>query len=124
MKEKHILIVDDDPITRYLLRGFLKTEEHYIVTSVEDGSECINFIKHNHVDLIISDVHMEDVGGIKLSKRLLSKPGTSSTPVILLSVRDLAEIERKARECHNVKKVVQKPYNRNMLLADLVEILA
>ena len=119
MNKKRILVVDDDEISRFLIQGFLRDEKNYIVDTVEDGSDCLSFIQHNNVDLIISDVEMNNVDGLELSKTLLINKETSEIPVILSSVRSQSEIKRKSRDYTNVKKVVQKPYDRNTLLSDL-----
>ena len=119
MSKKTILIVDDDAISRVIIQGFLKNEANYIVKSVNSGHECLNFIKNNDVDLIISDVEMDDLDGIEMSRILSSKKETSEVPVILISIKDQLEVIRRSRFYNNVKKVEQKPYCRNVLLSDL-----
>ena len=122
MNKKRILVVDDDNISRTILHGFLKNEDNYIVETVKSGYDCLNFLKLNNVDLIISDVYMDDIDGIKLSKLLLSSQETSDIPVILLSIRELEEIKRKTLDYDNVIKVIQKPYDRDQLVSDLKEV--
>ncbi|MCK4705166.1 MAG: response regulator [Gammaproteobacteria bacterium] len=121
MTKKLILIVDDDSISRHLIQGFLRDEENYITKAVENARECLDFINHNDVDLIISDVEMDDLDGLELSKILLSKEKTSNVPIILSSIRDQIDVIRKSRDYDNVKKVTQKPYDRNVLLSDIKE---
>ncbi|MFC1589830.1 response regulator [Pseudomonadota bacterium] len=124
MSKKRILVVDDDNISRTILYGFLKNEDNYIVETVKSGRDCLNFIKLNNVDLIISDVVMDNIDGLELIETLLSKEETSKIPVILSSIKDESEIIRKSRNYSNVRKVVQKPYDRNLLVSDLKEIFA
>jgi len=121
MTKKTILVVDDDSISRHLIKGFLRDEENYIVETVTSGQDCLNFIENNDVDLIISDVEMDDLDGIEMSKILLSKDKTSNVPIILSSIRDQLDVARKSRDFANVKKVTQKPYDRNILLSDIKE---
>ncbi len=124
MSKKLILIVDDDAISRFLIQSFLKSEKDYIVHTVENGTDCLKFVDDNPVDLIISDVEMDDLTGLEISKTLLSHEETSNIPIILLSIRDLHEITRESKDYRNVKKVVQKPYGIDLLLSNLKEILA
>jgi len=124
MTKKTILFVDDDSISRHLIKGFLRDEENYIVKTVASAQECLNFIENNDVDLIISDVEMDDLDGIEMSKILLSKDKTSNVPIILSSIRDQLDVVRKSRDYDNVKKVTQKPYDRNVLLSDVKEIFS
>ncbi len=119
MSKKTILIVDDDAISRVIIQGFLRNEANYIVKSVESARDCLNFIKNNDVDLIISDVVMDDIDGIEMSRILSSKKETSEVPVILISIKDQLDVTRRSRFYNNVKKVEQKPYCRNVLLSDL-----
>ncbi|MDH5386824.1 MAG: response regulator [Gammaproteobacteria bacterium] len=119
MTKKTILFVDDDSISRHLIKGFLRDEENYIVKTVASAQECLNFIENNNVDLIISDVEMDDLDGIEMSKILLSKDKTCNIPVILSSIRDQLDVVRKSRDYDNVRKVTQKPYDRNILLSDI-----
>jgi len=121
MTKKTILFVDDDSISRHLIKGFLRDEENYIIETVATGQDCLNFIENNDVDLVISDVEMDGLDGLEMSKILLSKEKTSSVPVILLSIRDKIDVIRKSRDYNNVKKVTQKPYDRNILLSDIKE---
>ena len=122
MTKKRILIVDDDDISRYLLKGFLKTEENYVVETVKSAKDCLSFIEKNDVDLIISDVIMSNLDGLQMCEILLSKDETSKIPVILSSIKDEIDVTRKSRNYKNVKKIVQKPYDRDILLSDLKEI--
>jgi len=119
MSKKTILIVDDDAISRVIIQGFLRNEANYIVKSVESAHDCLDFIKNNDVDLIISDVEMDDLDGIEMSRILSSKKETSEVPVILISIKDQLEVIKRSSIYNNVKKVEQKPYCRNLLLSDL-----
>ena len=122
MTKKLILIVDDDAISRHLIKSFLKNNDNYVVEAVENGADCLEFIKQNKVDLVITDVEMDDLTGLEISKILLSEKTTSEIPIILLSVRDQREITSESQNYSNVKKVVQKPYDFDFLLPDLKEI--
>jgi len=122
ISKKLILIVDDDAISRHLIKSFLKNENDYIVKTVDNARDCLKFIQHHDVDLIISDVEMGGLDGLEMSQILFSKQETAKIPVILSSIRDKLEIARKSRNYTNVKKVAQKPYDRNLLLSDLKEI--
>lgn len=123
MEQKRILIIDDDSITRLLIQSFLKTENQYIVDSIESAQSGLAFIKHNDIDLIVSDIEMDGMDGYELSQSLLLEEKTSSIPVILLSIRDEDDVRRKSRDFSNIKKVVQKPYFRDQLLSDIEELI-
>lgn len=124
MPSKLILVVDDDAVSRVLIQGFLKGERKFTVAAVDNGFDCLSYLEDNKVDLIISDVEMGGLDGLEMSDILQSREATSKIPVILSSIRDEEDISIKCRHISNVKKVVQKPYNREHLLHDINSILS
>jgi len=60
----HILIIDDEPQIRFLLRRLLESE-HYTVIEASDGKEGIARYQENQVDLVITDLIMPDKEGLE-----------------------------------------------------------
>ena len=81
---KKILVVDDDPDLRKLMRVILEMEG-YIVEEAEDGGIALDCVKSNPPDLIISDVIMENVNGFMLHELLREEPATEKIPMILVT---------------------------------------
>lgn len=65
-----ILIADDDTATRDLLKRALESDGHR-VTVAADGSEALELLKRAVVDLLMSDVQMPGVDGIRLAAEAL-----------------------------------------------------
>ncbi len=68
--EKHILVVEDDPITRLVLKTVL-TNAGYRVTDAEDGSEGVAALSRiidagETVDLVVTDIMMPNLSGLDL----------------------------------------------------------
>ena len=122
MTKKRILIVDDDAPSRLLLEHFLKHEDFYTVDIRKNGRDALDFINNYDIDLLISDVEMDELNGLELCHSLLGNEKTSNIPVILQSVRDRSDTKRQSRDFTNVKKIAQKPYSRDQLFADIKEI--
>ena len=122
MTKKRILIVDDDAPSRLLLEHFLKHEDFYTVDVRKNGRDALDFINNYDIDLLISDVEMDGLNGLELCHSLLGNEKTSNIPVILQSVRDKSDTKRQSCDFTNVKKIAQKPYSRDQLLADIKEI--
>ncbi len=74
---KHkILVVDDEKITRMNLEHVL-TKEGYAVSTAANGLEAVKFLEHHAVDVVITDLKMEEVDGIQvLQKAKAENPGT------------------------------------------------
>ncbi|HKA56076.1 MAG TPA: response regulator, partial [Candidatus Binatia bacterium] len=76
-----ILIVDDEPVIRDLLRRFLETD--YIVLEAPNGPAALKLLRKCQVDLILLDVVLPGMDGIEVLSRL--RGIRSNTPVILVS---------------------------------------
>lgn len=122
--KKRILVVDDDAPSRLILDHFLKHEEFYIVDLRKNGRDALDFINNYEIDLLISDIEMEDLDGIELCQSLFNDEKTSRIPVILQTIRDKDDTRRQTRQFDNVKKIIQKPYSRQQLLSDIEELLS
>lgn len=85
-----ILIADDDlELREYLVFHFSRTDK---VLEASDGSEALQLLRDNKVDIVISDVMMPGTDGIALLKAIKTNTETTHTPVILLSSRsDIAD---------------------------------
>ncbi|MCL6458945.1 MAG: response regulator transcription factor [Gorillibacterium sp.] len=80
---KNLLVADDDPHIRTLLKHFL-TVEGYHVIEAKDGSEAILKLKNQFIDLAILDVMMPGVDGFELCAHIREN---YDIPIILLTAR-------------------------------------
>jgi CheY-like chemotaxis protein len=60
----HILVIDDDPVTREVIRLMLEQAGHTVLRC-ENGKKAIEFIEHEHADLMITDVIMPEMDGVE-----------------------------------------------------------
>lgn len=69
MKDAKILLIDDDPkmvdLTAYQLE-----EQGYLVRSVASGAEGLKLVSEEHFDIALTDLHLPDMDGIELVKKL------------------------------------------------------
>ncbi|MGO8915824.1 MAG: response regulator [Stellaceae bacterium] len=79
-----ILVVDDEPPIRRLLRTSLGGQG-YDVTEAEDGASALAAIEREKPDLVILDLGLPDISGIEVIRSVRQR---SSLPIIVLSVRD------------------------------------
>jgi len=82
MMVESILVVDDEPLVRDLLREILK-REGYQVSVANDGVSALKKIKENFFDVVITDVRMPKMDGISLLKKI--KGLSPSTSVIVIT---------------------------------------
>lgn len=62
-----ILVVDDDPHIRKLIKLYLENSQ-FTVAEAEDGQKALDYVAHTKVDLMIVDVMMPRVNGIELTE--------------------------------------------------------
>ena len=84
-KRKSILIVEDDPDIRFLLKDLL--HEEYNVYEAADGRKALELIEKVVPDLVICDVMMPNMNGLELCNKMKNAPATCQVPFIILSAR-------------------------------------
>lgn len=77
-----ILLIDDEINIRILLEKILKLEG-FEVNSVENAADGLNKLKNKHYPLVIADVKLPDINGIKLTKQI--KEAYPETEIIVIS---------------------------------------
>jgi sigma-B regulation protein RsbU (phosphoserine phosphatase) len=81
-----ILVIDDDPIIRLILRKSLQSQGH-IVTTVENGEAGLEQAQNLHPALIICDWMMPGIDGLEVCRQIKATPALSITFFILLTAR-------------------------------------
>lgn len=82
-RKPHILVVDDDDLTREMLSASLA--EACEVTAVGSGREALQQLGTTPPDLVLLDVDMPEMNGYATCEALLTQPGAQDLPVIFLS---------------------------------------
>ena len=89
-----VLIVDDEPMARTLLRLML-VRAGFNVAEAEDGFDALDKVRKNRPDVILLDVMMPGMDGFAVCERLRNDEETASLPIIMLSAKtDLASINK------------------------------
>ena len=81
---KRILVVDDD-VMNLRMAEFILSKENFEVVKVESGMECLNFLKEEKVDLILLDIEMPVMNGIKTFEIMRDNEELKDIPVIFLT---------------------------------------
>jgi CheY-like chemotaxis protein len=82
-----VLVVDDNAETVRVISDVL-SREGFSVISASNGKECLSKVEAEHPDVIILDVMMPVMNGLKALRALRENPKTRTLPVIVLTVRD------------------------------------
>ena len=91
---KRVLIVDDEEISRYVLRQHLLTPR-LVVSEACGAADALHAARSERPDVICLDLTMPDVDGAEVLRRLKSDPATQNIPVVIVTSRLLGEGEKR-----------------------------
>ncbi|GAC1615617.1 MAG: response regulator [Candidatus Acidiferrum sp.] len=107
-----ILVVDDEPQIRRVLRSTLSSRG-YLIIDAKTGEEGIELARRDKPDLVLLDVNMPGMGGLEACREI--RRG-SNAPIIMLTVRN-AERDKVAALDAGADDYVVKPFGIEELLA-------
>ena len=102
-----VLLIDDNADDALLIRRLLEGKKAYRVFHAKDGWEGLSMARQKLPDLIITDLTMPGIDGFGLVEELKLDPRTRSTPVVVVSAKDITPDERKRLNGH-IEAVYQK----------------
>lgn len=118
MNESKILIVDDDPDIRRVLRMLLSRD--YTVCTAASGREAVSLVaQERDIDLILLDVMMPEMDGFETCRRLRTLTGA---PVLFLTAKS-AESDRIASYQSGGDDYLSKPFSHSELLCKVTSLL-
>jgi two-component system KDP operon response regulator KdpE len=108
----NILVVDDEPQIRRVLRSTLSTQG-YVITDAKTGEEALELLRKERPDLVLLDMNMPGMGGIETCREIRR---ALDAPIIMLTVRN-AERDKVAALDAGADDYVVKPFGIEELLA-------
>src|SRR5579862_5080528 len=112
MTSSRILVVDDEPELRRVLRSTLSALG-FVVADAETGETALERVREEKFDLILLDVNMPGLNGLETCRALRAR---SDVSILMLTVRDRAEDKIEALDA-GADGYVTKPFDVNELLA-------
>ncbi len=112
MNSANILVVDDEPQIRRVLRSTLTTQG-YVITEAKTGEEALESLRKERPDLILLDMNMPGMGGVETCREIRR---ALDAPIIMLTVRN-AERDKVAALDAGADDYVVKPFGIEELLA-------
>src|SRR5690606_37725493 len=114
-----IVVIDDNPNDRRLIRRLLQSYKNYRVYEAANGAEGLQVIRDRQPDLVVTDLTMPDVDGFTMLEWLKADPRTAHIPVIVVSAKSLTLHDRKLLEAQS-ESVWQKGNFETRQLVDHV----
>lgn len=120
IEEKHVLVVDDDPVMLKTMRTYL--EGSFTVTAVKSGKLALKFLEKQKPDIILLDYMMPDWDGATTFQLIRSKENGRRVPIVFLTgIND----KGKVMECLSLKPqgYLVKPVGKNDVISKIKELV-
>ena len=113
-RRPHVLIIDDDEVSRYVIRNILANQE-FRFTEATDGQQGLRQARNGKPDVIILDLKMPDLSGFEVLERLRTDTETSGIPVVIHTSKVLDPTERQELQ-HSISVISKDSKSRESSL--------
>jgi two-component system cell cycle response regulator DivK len=110
-----ILVVEDTPDNRQILRDLLTSVGYELIEAV-DGLTGVAAATEHRPDLILMDIELPEIDGYEATRRIKANPDTAGIPIIAVTSYALSGDDEKARAA-GCDGYIAKPYSPRALLA-------
>nr|QIV52812.1 chemotaxis protein CheD [uncultured bacterium] len=120
--EKNILIVDDFPPMRRIVKTILKKLGLENVEEANDGREALIMLKEGQYDLILSDCNMPNMCGLELLKCLKENEELKNIPFVVMTAKEQEE-NMVEMAMAGMSDYIVKPFSPEALREKLEKLL-
>jgi len=118
-----VVIVDDNPTDRRLLRRVLQRYKNYRIYEARNGAEALTLVRDHAPDMVMTDLMMPGTDGFTLLENLKSDPKTAEIPVTVVSAKTLSPADRRALEAHSASVWMKGNFETRHLVDHVVQTL-
>jgi len=118
---KKILVIDDEPDLRELVRVNL-AQAGYSVETASSGCEALQVIRRSAPDLVVLDLMLPDISGTELCRKIRSDPELAEILVIMLTAK-ATEVDRVVGFELGADDYVTKPFSPRELALRVAAVL-
>ncbi len=122
MSERLCLVVEDSPMMRQLLVFALARIKTLKVVEADDGVDALRKLTTARFDLIITDINMPVLDGLKLVKKIRSDEVHKDTPIMIVTTEGSAEDRQRALQL-GANAYITKPIQAPQVIAKVKELL-
>lgn len=119
-----ILVVDDNHHMRVLLIEVLRAIGTRDVYEAADGAEALAFLKTRQVDIVMTDLSMQPLDGIDLTKLIRTSPDSTSpmVPIIMITGHTTQRRVAQARDA-GVTEFLAKPVTAQGVIRRITQVV-
>jgi len=118
---KTILIVDDSESIREVVNFTLENEGHDVLIGT-DGKDALKHLNGDHIDLIITDLHMPEMDGIEFIKNVRNAENYKSIPILFLTTESQTAKKMEAKDAGATGWII-KPFVPAKLIAAINKVM-
>ena len=122
MDKYRVLIVEDSPTMRQLMIFSLKKLNQLEIVEATDGVDALRKLPQQKVDLVLTDINMPVMDGLKLLTMLKNNPTYKDIPVVVITTEGREE-DRKQGMALGARDYLSKPIQTPHLIKVVKEIL-
>ncbi|HXX65947.1 MAG TPA: response regulator [Polyangiaceae bacterium] len=116
------LVVEDSPMMRQLLVVALSRLKNLHVTEADDGVDGLRKLATGKFDIILTDINMPIMDGLKLVKRVRSDPTHKNVPIVVITTEGSNEDRQRALQL-GANAYITKPIQAPQVIAKVRELL-
>jgi len=105
-----ILVADDDPLMRKMIRAMLERRLGLIVTEAADGREALDTFRQSQADLVLLDAKMPKLDGFKVCEKIRGLDYGADVPILMVTALADSESVKRAMAA-GATDFVTKPIN-------------
>ena len=118
-----VLVVDDEPDVRLMLRMALQMAAHD-VAEAECGQAAVDLLNEADYDAIVLDIHLPDISGWDVLKRIRNSPTRGATPVVIVTADVSQGSPGRIEEVDDTySSLMYKPMDPEALVSQIDEAL-
>ena len=114
-----VLVVDDDQIDRMIIESLLRLDGHEIVFA-EDGATALALYQKRRFDVVVTDLVMPNLNGLRLIKELLAFDGKAK----IIAISGTSPGQLFLAEDYGAMSVLAKPLQRDPFLRAVAQAMA
>ena len=122
MSRFRCLVVEDSQVMRQLLVFALARVKNLRVTEADDGVDGLRKLASARYDIIVTDINMPIMDGLKLVKRVRSDPVHKDTPIVIITTEGSQEDRQRALQL-GANAYITKPIQAPQVIATVKELL-
>lgn len=116
------LVVDDSQAMRQNVVDVLTTMQRFEITQAVDGADALKKLKHRKFDIVVTDINMPTMDGLKLTEMVRRDPPHEKVPVVIITSEN-TDKDRARALALGANAYLLKPANGPEIVATLTRLL-